>query len=99
MLSIGMLAVCVIAIHGLWCLLSPRVSDGVVGKVLYLILVLSAFGELSRPDSPVADAALYCSLASIGVRHWWMKTFWPRVRDRLVDRIRCASCPEKRPRP
>lgn len=95
MVNIGMLAVCVIGIHAFWCLLSRRVSDGIVGKVLYLFLVLAVLGELSRPNSQVADAVLYCTIAAIGVRHWWMKTFWPRIRTALTNRIRCATCPHK----
>ena len=95
MVSVGMFAVCVIAAHAFWCLLSRRVSDGIVGKVLYLFLVLAALGELSRPNSQVADAVLYCTIAAIGVRHWWMKTFWLRIRTALVNRIRCATCPHK----
>lgn len=95
MVSIGDFAVVVIAIHALWCLLSHRVSDGIIGKFLYLFLVLAALGELSRPNSQVADAVLYCTFAAVGVRHWWMKTIWPHVRMYMVNRIRCATCPHK----
>lgn len=95
MVSIGSFAVVIIALHAFWCLLSRRVSDGIVGKVLYLFLVLAALGELSRPNSQVADAVLYCTIASVGVRHWWMKTFWPRIRNRMLNSIRCATCPHK----
>lgn len=95
MVFIGACAVVVIAIHAVWCLLSRRVSDGIVGKVLYLLLVLAALGELSRPNSQVADAVLYYTFAAIGVRHWWMKVIWPHIRIYMISRIRCATCPHK----
>lgn len=95
MVSIGTFAVVIIAIHSFWCLISRRVSDGILGKILYLFLVLAALGELSRPGSQVADAALYCTVAAVGVRHWWMKTIWPHARLYMINRIRCATCPHK----
>jgi hypothetical protein len=98
MVSIGVYAVVVITIHAFWCLLSRRVSDGIVGKFLYLFLVLAALGELSRPNSQVADAVLYCSFAAVGFRHWWMKTIWPRLRICMINHIRCATCPHKEKR-
>lgn len=95
MVFIGACAVVIIALHAFWCLVSRRVSDGIVGKFLYLLLVLAAFGELSRPNSLVADAVLYCTFAAVGVRHWWMKTIWPHIRHYMVNRIRCETCPHK----
>lgn len=95
MVSMGVYAVVLITLHAIWCLISRRVSDGIVGKFLYLFLVLAALGELSRPNSQVADAVLFCSFAAIGVRHWWMKTIWPHIKAYTVNRIRCATCPHK----
>lgn len=94
MITVNLLAVCIIVLHGFWCLLSRRVSDGVVGKVLYLLLILAALGVLSNPGQQ-AETALNATVALIGVRHFWMKTFWPRIRAKLVNRIRCATCPHK----
>lgn len=94
MITLNVVAVVVIVLHGFWCLLSRRVSDGVVGKVLYLMLILAALGVLSNPGQS-AEAALNCTVAAIGLRHFWMKTFWPRIRTNLVNRIRCATCPHK----
>lgn len=94
MITLNLVAVVVIVLHGFWCLLSRRVSDGVVGKVLYLLLILAALGVLSNPGQ-ASEVALNCTVAAIGVRHFWMKTFWPRIRTSLVNRIRCATCPHK----
>jgi hypothetical protein len=94
MITLNLIAVCIIVLHGFWCLLSRRVSDGIVGKLLYLLLILAALGVLSNPGQS-SEAALNCTFAAIGVRHFWMKTFWPRIRTNLVNRIRCATCPHK----
>lgn len=94
-LTLTTAAVALIAVHGFWCLLSRRVSDGIVGKILYLALVLAAMGVLSHPHSTSAMEAFMWSIAAISGRHFWMKTFWPRLRSKLLNRIRCATCPHK----
>lgn len=95
MITINMAIVAVIGLHSVWCLLSRRVSDGVVGKVLYLLLALAVLGVLSNPGSMVEQMTLNASMAAIAVRHWFMKTFWPRIRRKMLNRIRCATCPHK----
>lgn len=92
MMSLNVVAVAVIVLWAFWCLLSPRVSDGVVGKVLYMLLVLAALGVLSHPGER-AETILNCTFAAIGVRHFWMKTVFPHIRGAVVKRIRCVTCP------
>lgn len=93
-MSVNLLAVCGIAAWAFWCLLSRRVSDGVLGKVLYLLLVLAALGVLSHPGDE-SQTALNATFAAIGVRHFWMKTFWPRICSAYSRRVRCPQCPHK----
>lgn len=81
--TISLIAVGLIVIHAIWCLLCPRVSDGVLGKVLYLLLSLAAFAFISRP-SPFAQMLLNVSFASIAIRHWWMKTYWAQVKRSIM---------------
>lgn len=95
MMTLNLIMVAVIGLHSFWCLLSKRVSDGIVGKVLYLLLVLAVLGVLSNPHSATEQTVMNCTIAAIAVRHFWMKTFWPRIRTNLVNRIRCATCPHK----
>lgn len=83
MQTVSLIAVGLIVIHAIWCLLSPRVSDGVLGKFLYLTLSLAAFAFLSRP-SPFSQMLLNISFASIATRHWWMKTYWAGVKRRIM---------------
>lgn len=84
MQTVSLIAVGLIVIHAIWCLLCPRVSDGVLGKFLYLTLSLAAFAFISKP-SPFSQMLLNVSFASIAVRHWWMKTYWANVK-REVNR-------------
>lgn len=86
MQTVSLIAVGLIVIHAIWCLLSPRVSDGVLGKFLYLTLSLAAFAFLSRP-SPFSQMLLNISFASIAVRHWWMKTYWAQVKRRILQYV------------
>lgn len=94
MITLNMVVVSIIVLHGFWCLLSRRVSDGILGKILYCLLILAAFGVLSNPGQH-AETSLNATFALIGVRHFWMKTFWPRIRSAALQRIRCATCPHK----
>lgn len=84
---ISMIAVGVLVVHAVWCLLCKRVSDGIVGKLLYGLLSLAALAYLSRPNSYGATAVLHSSLAAIAVRHFWMKTYWLRIRARIMRRV------------
>jgi hypothetical protein len=84
MQTVSLIAVGLIVIHAIWCLLCPRVSDGVLGKFLYLMLSLAAFAFISKP-SPFSQMLLNVSFASIAARHWWMKTYWANVK-REVNR-------------
>jgi hypothetical protein len=81
--TISLIAVGILIVHAVWCLLCKRVSDGVLGKVLYLLVTLAAFAYISRP-SPFAQMLLNVSFASIAVRHWWMKTYWSNVKRRIM---------------
>lgn len=83
MQTVSLIAVGLIVVHSVWCFLCPRVSDGVLGKVLYLSLSLAAFAFLSNP-SPTSQALLNFSFAAIGIRHWWMKTYWLSVRQAIL---------------
>lgn len=79
----SMIAVGVLVVHAVWCMLYKRVSDGVMGKVLYGLLSLAALSYLSTPDA-YAASLLHASLAAIAVRHFWMKTYWPSLRERIM---------------
>ena len=83
MQTVSLLAVGLIVVHAIWCLLCPRVSDGILGKFFYLLLSLAAFAFISRP-TPFSQMLLNLSFASIAIRHWWMKTYWADVKRYLA---------------
>lgn len=93
-MTINDVAVSIIVLWAFWCLMSRRVSDGIVGKVLYLMLILSALGILSNPGQG-AETNLNIVLACIGIRHFWMKTYWPTAKAYLMRKIICPDCPHK----
>ena len=83
MQTVSLIAVGLIVVHAIWCLLCPRVSDGIIGKFLYLLLSLAAFAFISTP-SPFSQMLLNVSFASIAARHWWMKTYWPGLKRGIL---------------
>lgn len=94
MVTINLVAIWVIVFWALFCMLYRRVSDGIVGKVLYVLLMLAALGVWSNPGQQ-SETLLNITFAAIGIRHAWMKTVFPHIRAHVVNRIRCASCPHK----
>lgn len=91
---INSVAVAVMVLWAFWCCLSPGVNDGLIGKVLCLLLMLAALGVLSNPG-PEAEVLLNISVASLAVRHMWMKTHYPRVRNFVLSYLKCKDCPNK----
>jgi hypothetical protein len=81
-----MIAVGILLVHAVWCLLCKRVSDGILGKLLYGLLSLAALAYLSQPDA-YSTAMLHASLAAIAIRHFWMKTYWAALRGRILRRV------------
>lgn len=82
---ISMIAVGVLVVHAVWCLLCHRVSDGVLGKVLYALVSLGALAYLNEPG-PLSQDLLNGALAAVAVRHFWMKTYWPSIKGRIMRR-------------
>lgn len=91
-----MIAVGILLIHAVWCLLCKRVSDGIVGKVLYGLLSLAALAYMSRPDV-YATEMLHAVLAAIAIRHFWMKSYWPGIRARMMTAVSARSQPHVAP--
>ena len=80
---LSLIAVGVLVVHAVWCLLCKRVSDGIVGKLLYGLLSLAALAYVSEP-SPHSQTLLNVSMAAIAARHWFMKTYWATLRARIL---------------
>lgn len=92
---ISLIAVSIIAVHATWCMLCRRVSDGIIGKLLYAGTALAALGYLSLPDRSSQDL-LNATFALVAVRHFWMKTYWLRILARLQMRKPERAQPTRR---
>lgn len=88
---INMLALCVICAWSTWCVLSPSVRDGIIGKVMFSSLSISSVSVVLGGDS-LAYTMMNASIAAIGVRHVFMRHAWKHV----VKYFRCAVCPERK---
>ncbi|WP_300727407.1 hypothetical protein [Pseudomonas sp.] len=87
----------VIAVWATWCILSGKVRDGVLGKIIYAVIALSGYAILARSEqmffSPtIAGTTLYVSLALAGARHWFMVTYWPQTKAWLCQKLNCEHC-------
>ena len=87
----------VIAVWATWCVLSGKVRDGVLGKLIYSVIAFSGYAILARPDrafaaSGAAEATLYVSLAFAGVRHMFIVMYWQSVKVWLCRMLKCEHC-------
>lgn len=96
MIFLNMAACFVVFAWATWCALSPRVKDGILGKLMFAVLALSALGMMLGPNGwyggrQAAETTLHLAMALLCLRHLTMKLLWPRI----VRRVRCAMCPKK----
>ncbi|MBC3456333.1 hypothetical protein [Pseudomonas mosselii] len=94
---INAIAAGLIAIWATWCVLSGKVRDGVIGKVIYASIALSGYALLARTDHgfltpSVAGTTLYVSLALAGARHIFIVMYWQRVKAWLCRVLNCEHC-------
>ena len=87
----------VIALWATWCILSGKVRDGVVGKIIYAVIALSGYAILARNERmffypTIAGTTLYVSLALAGARHWFMVMYWPQTKAWLCRMLKCQHC-------
>lgn len=86
-----------IAFWATWCVLSGRVQDGVIGKLLYAVIAISGYAILARSDrfffTPnSAGVTMHVALALAGLRHMLMVMYWPRVKRWICVRLNCEGC-------
>ena len=76
-----------------WCVFYDGVKDGVVGKIFFSALCLSAFAVIMAPKlGPMMHARAFVIMnlcvGLVGLRHMCVKLFWPYVIRwyfRLID--------------
>ncbi len=94
---INSIACGLIALWATWCVLSGKVRDGILGKLIYSAIAISGFVVMARNQSiffgpTTAGVTLHVSLALAGVRHVFMVTWWQRVKGWLCRTLNCEHC-------
>lgn len=86
-----------IAVWATWCVLSRKVDDGVIGKIIYAIIAISGYAILARSDgyyfsTRAAETTMYIGVSLACARHWFMKTFWTKTKRWICVKIKCDHC-------
>lgn len=86
-----------VSLWAMWCMLSSRVHDGIIGKVIYATIMVSGFAIVTRAEtvflSPTtAGVTFHGALALMGVRHWLIANHWPRIKALLCKYLHCEQC-------
>lgn len=89
--------IALIALWAFWCVLSHKVRDGIVGKIIYAAIAVSGFAIATRGEtvffSPsAAGVTFHGALALAGLRHWFVANHWPIVRGWLCRYLHCEQC-------
>ncbi|WP_130931611.1 hypothetical protein [Pseudomonas sp. Sample_24] len=94
---INSIACGLIALWATWCVLSGRVRDGILGKLIYSAIAISGFVVMTRNQNiffgpTTAGLTLHVSLALAGLRHIFMVIWWQRVKAWLCRTLNCERC-------
>ena len=87
----------IISTWAAWSVLSDKVRDGVIGKLIYASVALAGYAIVTRSESlfitPTgAGVTFHASLALAGLRHIFMVIWWVRVRHWLCAHMNCDHC-------
>lgn len=91
---INSIACGLIALWAAWCVLSGKVRDGILGKLIYSAIAISGFVVMARSQNiffgpTSAGLTLHVSLALAGARHVFMVTYWQPVKAWLCRTLSC----------
>ncbi len=94
---INSIACGLIALWATWCVLSGKVKDGILGKLIYSAIAISGFVVMTRSQNiffgpTTAGLTLHASLALAGIRHIFMVTWWLPVKAWLCRTLNCEHC-------
>ena len=94
---INSIACGLIALWATWCVLSGKVRDGILGKLIYSAIAISGFVVMTRNQNiffgpTSAGVTLHVSLALAGLRHIFMVIWWLRVKAWLCRAMNCEQC-------
>lgn len=94
---INSIACGLIAFWATWCVLSGKVRDGIIGKLIYSAIAISGLAVTTSKHSlffgqSTAVLTLHATLALAGARHIFMVIWWQRVKVWLCQALRCEHC-------
>jgi len=94
---INSIACGLIALWAAWCVLSGKVRDGILGKLIYSTIAITGFVVMVRSQNiffgpTTAGLTLHVALALAGARHIFMVTYWQRVKAWLCRTLNCVHC-------
>lgn len=94
--TLSTLFIGIISLWAMWCVLSHKVKDGIVGKIIYAAIAVSGFAIATRGetvfDPTAASVTFHGALALAGLRHWFVANHWPRVKAWLCRYLHCEQC-------
>jgi hypothetical protein len=94
---INSIACGLVALWATWCVLSGKVRDGILGKLIYSVIAISGFVVMTRSQNiffgpTSAGVTFHVALCMAGVRHMFMVTYWPPVKAWLCRTLNCEQC-------
>jgi len=95
--TLSTLFVGTISLWAMWCMLSARVHDGIIGKIIYAAIMVSGFAIVTRAETffvtpTTAGVTFHGALALAGLRHWFVANHWPLVKGLLCRYLHCEQC-------
>lgn len=94
---INSIACGLIALWATWCVLSGKVRDGIIGKIIYSAIAISGFVVMTRNQTLFIGATnagltFHASLCLAGLRHMFMVMYWPAVKKWICFKLHCDGC-------
>jgi len=94
---INSIACGLIALWATWCVLSGKVRDGIIGKIIYSAIAISGFVVMTRNQTlfigaTSAGLTFHASLCLAGLRHMFMAMYWPAVKRWICFKLNCEHC-------
>ncbi len=91
------LTIGIISAWAVWCALSHKVKDGIVGKLIYAVIAISGYAIVTRTETmfftpSVAGVTFHAGLAMAGVRHYFIVNHWSTVKVWLCKYLHCEHC-------
>lgn len=109
--TLSTIFIAIISAWAVWCALSGKVRDGILGKLIYAVIAIAGYAIVTRTETlfftpSVAGVTFHGGLAMAGLRHFFMVTWWQQVKRWLCRKMNCEHCmhqlrrsTDRRPRP